>query len=61
MNKQKLRKLAPRKKVAAGAAGGGASILIIYAAAQFGLDLPPEIASAFTTFVGTVAAYFKKA
>lgn len=61
MDKAKARKLVPRKKVAAGAGAGGASILVIWIASQFGLDVPPEVASAFTTLVGTLAGYFKSA
>lgn len=51
----------PRKKVAAAGAGGGLAFALVAIAAQFGLDLTPEAASAITTLVAFAAGYFKKA
>jgi len=52
---------APHPKVAAGGAAGAASIVIVYIANQLGLDVPAEVASAFTVLLGTAAAYVKRA
>lgn len=51
---------APTSKVAAGSAAGAATFLIVFIAGQFGLDIPPEAASALTVLIGSVAAYVKK-
>jgi hypothetical protein len=51
---------APRPKVVAGGIAGAASILVVYVASLFGLDVPPEVASAFTVVVSFGASYIKK-
>lgn len=58
MSQPKAR-LRPRPKVAAAGAGGGAVTLIILIAAQLGLDLPPEVASAIVAIISFGAGYFK--
>lgn len=48
-------------KVAAGGVAGGVSVIVVWAIHAFGhVDIPPEIASAFTTVISGVAAWFKK-
>ena len=49
----------PVPKVAAGGVGGAVSIVIVWVASQLGLDVPAEVASAFTTVVAFVAGYLK--
>jgi hypothetical protein len=49
----------PQTKVVAGGAAGAASILVVYVAGLFGLDVPPEAASALTVLISTAAAYLK--
>lgn len=48
-------------KVKAAAQGGGAagalSVIIVWGASQAGLDVPAEVASAFTTLVASAAAF----
>lgn len=51
---------APTAKVAAGGVAGAATLLIVFIAGQFGLDVPPEAASALTVLIGVAAAYIKK-
>lgn len=48
-------------KVQAAGVAGAVTILLVWAASLFGLDVPPEAASAFTTLVATVAGYVKAA
>jgi hypothetical protein len=50
---------APKPKVAAGGIAGALSILVVFAAGQFGLEIPPEVASALTVVVAFIAGYFK--
>jgi len=51
----------PQPKVVAGGIAGAASILVLYVASLFGVDVPPEVASAFTVVVSFVAGYLKSA
>jgi hypothetical protein len=51
---------APRPKVVAGGIAGAVSILVVYGASLAGLDVPPEVASAFTVVVSFAAGYIKK-
>jgi biotin transporter BioY len=46
-------------KVAAGSIAGGLSIIAVWVAGLFGLDVPPEVASAFTVVVSGTAGYLK--
>lgn len=48
-------------KVQAAGAAGAVTILLVWVASMFGLDVPPEAASAFTTLVATAAGWFKSA
>lgn len=48
-------------KVAAGGLAGAVTILVVYFAGLAGLDVPPEVASAFSVVVGAVAGYLKAA
>lgn len=49
----------PTRKVAIGALAGGITIIVVWVAKQFGaVDIPNEVAQAFTLIVGTVTAYF---
>lgn len=47
----------PTQKVAAAGIGGSLSIVLIYVVGLFGLDLPPEVASAVTAIVSFAAGY----
>lgn len=46
-------------KVKAGSAAGAATIVVVWAAGLAGLEVPPEVASAFTVLAGFVAGYRK--
>jgi len=48
-------------KVAAGGIAGAVTILVVYIAGVLGLDVPPEVSSAFTTLVAFGAGYLKAA
>lgn len=48
-------------KVQAAGAAGAVTVLAVWVAGLFGLDVPPEAASAFTVLVATVAGYVKSA
>ena len=48
-------------KVAAGGIAGAVTILVVYAAALLGLEIPPEVSSAFTVVIGFAAGYIKSA
>jgi len=50
----------PTQKVAAAGIGGAASVVLVYILGQFGLDVPPEVASAITTLAAFVAGYMTK-
>jgi hypothetical protein len=51
---------APTPKVIAGAAAGAATVLLVWVARLFGLDVPPEVASAVTVLLAAGAAYLKR-
>jgi putative flippase GtrA len=51
---------APQPKVVAGGAAGAVSIVIVWLLGAQGTDVPPEVASAFTVILGTLAAYLKR-
>jgi len=52
---------APTNKVAAAGIAGAISVFAIYlVGAIFNIEVPAEVASAFTTIVAFVAAYFKR-
>ena len=48
-------------KVAAGGLAGGLTIILVWVAGLLGLDVPPEVASAFTLVIATVTGWFKSA
>lgn len=48
----------PDRKVAVGGAAGAATIIIVWAVGLAGLDVPAEVASAFTVLVTFAASYF---
>ena len=51
--------MAPQPKVAAGGIAGALTIVAVYVAGQFGIDVPPEVASSFTVLVSFTAGYWK--
>lgn len=48
-------------KVQAAGWAGAATIILVWVLGQVGVDVPPEVASAITTLVATVAGYVKSA
>lgn len=50
----------PTNKVAAAGISGAASVLLVYVLGQFGLDVPPEVASAITVLAAFGAGYMTK-
>jgi hypothetical protein len=50
----------PTTKVATGGAAGAVTVLAVWGASLAGVDVPPEAASAFTTFVTVAAAYITR-
>ncbi len=45
-------------KVATGALAGAVSVIVVWIISKFGMDVPPEIASAFTTVISAGSSYF---
>ncbi len=45
-------------KVATGALAGAVSVIVVWLITKFGVEVPPEIASAFTTVISALAGYF---
>jgi putative flippase GtrA len=50
----------PDRKVAAGGLAGALSIIVVWLMSLGGVDVPGEVAAAFTTILGFVTAYFVK-
>lgn len=48
----------PTRKVTAGTLAAAVSVIAVWVAGQAGLEVPAEVASAFTTLLGFIAAYF---
>lgn len=48
-------------KVAAAGFAGAVTVVAVWAAGLAGLDVPPEVASAFTVIVSSVAGWLKTA
>lgn len=48
---------APTPKVAVGALAGSLSVIIVWIVGQFGINIPPEIGSAFTTVISALGSY----
>lgn len=53
--------MAPQPKVIAGGAAGAVTVMAVWIAGMFGLDVPAEVASAFTVLVSFAASYLKSA
>lgn len=51
----------PTPKVAAAGVAGSVTVIVVYVAGLLGLDLPPEVASAFTAVLAFAAGYFRSA
>ena len=51
-------KRTPTRKVGAGALAGAVSVIAVWAAGLAGLEVPGEVASAFTTILTFVASWF---
>jgi hypothetical protein len=49
------------KKVQAAGAAGALTVIVVWAANSAGVDVPPEVASAFTTLMAFLAGYIKTA
>ncbi len=45
-------------KVATGALAGAVSVILVWIITKWGIDVPPEIASAFTTVISAGSSYF---
>ncbi len=45
-------------KVAVGALAGAISVILVWIITKCGIEVPPEIASAFTTVISALASYF---
>jgi hypothetical protein len=46
-------------KVAAASWAGALSVIVVWIVGQFGVDVPAEVASAFTTLIAAFAGYRK--
>jgi hypothetical protein len=51
----------PQPKVVAGGIAGAATIILVWVAGILGVDVPAEVASAFTVLVSFAAGYLKAA
>lgn len=49
----------PQPKVAAAGIAGSVSLILVWAAGLAGLDVPPEVAAAFTAILSFAAGYLK--
>lgn len=47
-------------KVVAGGAGGAAALVLVWLAGLFGLDVPAEVAVAFTVLLSAGASWFQR-
>lgn len=50
--------MTPTRKVTAGAIGGAASVILVWGVKAAGLDVPAEVAAAFTTVLSFVLGYW---
>lgn len=48
----------PTTKVTAAGVGGALSIVLVWIAGEFGISMPEEVASAFTTIIAFLSGYF---
>lgn len=53
-------KLLPTQKVSAAAGAGAAAVVVVWLFGLFNIDLPSEVAAAFTSLGMFVAAYMKR-
>ena len=51
--------LSPQPKVVAGGIAGAFTIVLVWVAGMLGVDVPAEVASAFTVLVSFAAGYLK--
>ena len=51
--------MTPQPKVVAGGIAGAATIVLVWAAGMAGVDVPAEVASAFTVLVSFAAGFIK--
>jgi hypothetical protein len=49
-----------KNKVRAAGLGGAVATVIVWTAGQFGVDMPPEVASAWAALLGVAAGWFAK-
>ena len=49
----------PQPKVVAGGIAGAFTIVLVWVAGMLGIDVPAEVASAFTVLVSFAAGYLK--
>lgn len=50
--------MAPKAKVVAGALGGAVSVILVWILKAYAnVELPPDVAAAFTLVVSTIVAY----
>jgi hypothetical protein len=49
----------PQPKVVAGGVAGAFTIVLVWIAGELGVDVPAEVASAFTVLVSFAAGYLK--
>jgi hypothetical protein len=47
-----------KNKVRAAGIGGAVATVIVWTAGQFGVDMPPEVASAWAALLGLAAGWF---
>ena len=50
----------PTQKVAAAGAAGSVTVIVVWIAGLLGLEVPPEVASAFTALISFGAGYFRQ-
>lgn len=48
-------------KVAAAGAAGAVTVVLVWVAGMFGVDVPPEVASAVTVLISTAAGWLRSA
>lgn len=53
-------KYLPTQKVSAAAGAGAAAVILVWVAGLFSLEVPSEVAAAFTSLGMLVAAWFKR-
>jgi putative flippase GtrA len=49
-----------QRKVAAGGIAGAVTVIVVWVASLADVDVPPEVASAFTTLISVAVGYFVK-